>query len=864
MSKDISIVLSGDASRAEAELRKLQSTGKTVTDRLSGDFEALGIRSTMSIQQEQVAITAAFDRIKASGVASAEEIGRAQIAMEKKLDSLTKQRPKPEATKYYGALPQETAAVAAGVKGLERNFGDLQRIAATIGMGVMVTDLVRARMELDKITNSLNVTAGSKSQGADNLRFVREESDRLGLSLQASAADFGRLGSSVRGTVLEGAGAREMFTGITEGLNALQLSAEQQNSIWAQITQGINKGNLELEDLKIMAEAGIPVFRLLADAMGKTQPEIMKMITNGELLATSVYPKLAASMHKAYGADAAEAARTTQGELNKLTTALFNLKTQAASGETIPTVIRTLASGTKLASENIEMVTAGLIAMGGSLVVSGITAVAGTVAGLAALTGIATAGLVGIAGAASFSLGTNIARLFDIGGINEYEYEMKRAEESTKTYNAAMSKKTAAANLLKASQEINLKQQEKLTTAFEAYEKTIISVGKTELEYAKSAYSADLARQPERVQSGNTANLIAPLQSYLAVVDQVYGTQLKMELAIGQALFQIGAEQKKIAAQSVNIYEVEKNAAAARLDTWQQYYGSLKTMHGSTMEQMKKQQADLFQIRSTTADLSQQVAAKLLSPMEKYYADQAALEQKQQLAASLGSEEKITMLQSVQQAWANLATEVKSGDVTVVTTAAAVATSLDKIKSIGVQLEQEKAAQITSTAGTLDTITAAMKAAADQVEEHRLKVVALDNSILALNRSFALTIDDKATPIVDKVRVGLDMIRSKEITITAHYVSSYSDSGNSIPSYDVGTPYVPRTGLALIHQGERIVTAKDNAKGNTGGSGGITIGDVIFNIPNVTNGSTADELVNQAFPKLAAKLDEYQRRKRAA
>lgn len=41
-----------------------------------------------------------------------------------------------------------------------------------------------------------------------------------------------------------------------------------------------------------------------------------------------------------------------------------------------------------------------------------------------------------------------------------------------------------------------------------------------------------------------------------------------------------------------------------------------------------------------------------------------------------------------------------------------------------------------------------------------------------------------------------------------------------IPSYDVGTPYVPRTGLALIHQGERITTARDNAAGLSGG--GIT------------------------------------------
>jgi hypothetical protein len=45
-----------------------------------------------------------------------------------------------------------------------------------------------------------------------------------------------------------------------------------------------------------------------------------------------------------------------------------------------------------------------------------------------------------------------------------------------------------------------------------------------------------------------------------------------------------------------------------------------------------------------------------------------------------------------------------------------------------------------------------------------------------------------------------------------------------IPSFAVGTDYVPRTGLAMIHKGERIIPAAENRAGMGGGP------SIIFNI----------------------------------
>lgn len=44
-----------------------------------------------------------------------------------------------------------------------------------------------------------------------------------------------------------------------------------------------------------------------------------------------------------------------------------------------------------------------------------------------------------------------------------------------------------------------------------------------------------------------------------------------------------------------------------------------------------------------------------------------------------------------------------------------------------------------------------------------------------------------------------------------------AEGSSFTPAYANGTPYVPRTGLAMLHQGERVLTRRQNAEGSGGG-----------------------------------------------
>jgi hypothetical protein len=70
-------------------------------------------------------------------------------------------------------------------------------------------------------------------------------------------------------------------------------------------------------------------------------------------------------------------------------------------------------------------------------------------------------------------------------------------------------------------------------------------------------------------------------------------------------------------------------------------------------------------------------------------------------------------------------------------------------------------------------------------------------------------------------------------------VASYIERtfGIDIPGYKMGTSFVPRTGLAMVHQGEEIIPADQNRQG-----GGISINNYIKPGPGMDESELADKV----------------------
>jgi hypothetical protein len=106
-----------------------------------------------------------------------------------------------------------------------------------------------------------------------------------------------------------------------------------------------------------------------------------------------------------------------------------------------------------------------------------------------------------------------------------------------------------------------------------------------------------------------------------------------------------------------------------------------------------------------------------------------------------------------------------------------------------------------------------------------------------------------STPKADTSSINTSTVAHYGANLDKYFASSPNISpgtfmNNTLPSYAVGTPYVPQTGLALIHQGERIIPADQNKPGY----GGITIaGDIVIHA-----GTTSDPkaLARQIYSEL--------------
>lgn len=251
-------------------------------------------------------------------------------------------------------------STAAAFASADKNLSGLSSTALKVGAGLAavgvsvagvvsaVKGIAQATIQFQQFTNTLQVGTGSATAAADALSFVRSESQRLGLDLATAADQFGKLAAASKGTALEGKATRDIFTSVAQAATALGLSAEQTGGSLLAIQQIISKGTVSAEELRGQLGERLPgAFQIAARAIGVTTQELDKLLRTGSITAEQLLPALSRELDKTFGSQSEQAAQGLTAQMNRMNTAIFDLK--IAIGES--GLINFLSSGIELATK---------------------------------------------------------------------------------------------------------------------------------------------------------------------------------------------------------------------------------------------------------------------------------------------------------------------------------------------------------------------------------------------------------------------------------------------------------------------------------------------------------------------------------
>ena len=202
-----------------------------------------------------------------------------------------------------------------------------------------VKDILQVGITMDSLERSMKAATGSQDAARESLDFLRETSNRLGISFQDTVRPFMQLTASAKGTRLEGEGVRDAFLAVAEASAVLGLSASQTERVVYAMQQMISKGKVSAEELRQQLGDQLPgAAQIAARAMGVSVSKFNQMLDEGKIVSQDFIPKFVKQLRQEFAGGVADASNSAQAETNRLRNAMWALK-EVLSKEILPAFV---------------------------------------------------------------------------------------------------------------------------------------------------------------------------------------------------------------------------------------------------------------------------------------------------------------------------------------------------------------------------------------------------------------------------------------------------------------------------------------------------------------------------------------------
>lgn len=182
-----------------------------------------------------------------------------------------------------------------GAAAFMRNIVPMAGLGLAGGAGFAAKATVEAAREQTRMESTLLMTSKSQAEYANTLKYVREESAKLGLSSVELGKSYAQINMSAKG--LSQDTKKEMFTGFSEFMMSMGTSADDQKGIFRAFNQMFSNNRLLQEEINQLSDRGIPATLVYDAAMKaydtKSMAKIKKLQEDGKLDPNRVLPVMA-------------------------------------------------------------------------------------------------------------------------------------------------------------------------------------------------------------------------------------------------------------------------------------------------------------------------------------------------------------------------------------------------------------------------------------------------------------------------------------------------------------------------------------------------------------------------------------------
>ncbi len=452
-------------------------------------------------------------------------------------------------------------------------------MAAQLAAAFTVKELVAAAAQMESMREGLRAVSGSAEQAGRDMDFVRTVANRVGADVVQVGQAYLGLAAATKGTAVEGEPTRAVFEAVATSMGkAGKSAAETQNALVA-LAQMASKGTVSMEELRGQLGEALPgALQAAANGLGITTQDLIKLVENGEIAASDLFPALTKGLNDLYGG--APAAQTLSQEIANIKNAFVEMAANLGDAGGLDA----LKVGAEIAQMALVMLDATLVATGKSI-------------------------------------GTLVAAVttMDFSGLKQAFADIE-AEGREKLLKAAQHNETLRSALkgtVDASMDAALAQQElgNKTTKAGA---DAAAAGPTWVKLA-SDYGKVLEAVREQIVQSEKSAIARDAEGKAAVaLAQAFGTEAEQRKAAASAAQASADAQAQLAQLKATEVEVMKAELAALQD--------LAEKQGALDEQKKKQLEDLqkqIDLRQQDADkaAAQAQASRLVAEQAKAEAE---------------------------------------------------------------------------------------------------------------------------------------------------------------------------------------------------------------------------------------------------